>query len=170
MRLGELYARLHDLHGTEAPQIMSLAGRLLSTVLPVASVLAVFGYLGAQLAGGYVANAKDDGTILRSQLAWQLPLAMAFWGGLFTLLFELARWYWFPKPTQPVTQTGEVDAEALLQQLLAEADAAELARQQGSQAVAEELSADSIFVEQTPPPKESLTTLPNTPLRRKTTA
>lgn len=110
--------------------------RLLKSVLPITLLCGAAGYLYAVAAGAYIADEREDGRTLREALAWRVPLAMAFWGGGFTLLVEWFRHLWGganktdakdTKGTVPAP-TPEESAEQLLLQLLQQAEAAERSR------------------------------------------
>jgi len=124
---------------------MRLLRRVLVSVLPTMAVLAGCGYLFAGLAGPLSTPDAASGERLTAELQWRLPVYFALWGGgiLFMLEFLLTLWA-KPKPkadtaTKP---TPEQEAQALLQQLLDEAD-----RQREAEA-----QANPPTLDQTPPP------------------
>jgi hypothetical protein len=125
--------------------------RILRHGLPAAVILAVVGYLMAEVAGLWVAG-NDPGrraAIERTDLATQptatpgpdvatalrarLPFTMAAWGFGLVVVFELLLAFWRggaapPAPTPPGPATDD-EVEKLLNQLLQQAEAAEAARQ-----------------------------------------
>jgi len=110
----------------------TFAVRLLTNAVPTMLLLAVCGYLAAHWTGSFASNERDPGEQLTETLAWRLPFTLAAWGGSFIVLYEIARAIWGKKPAaEAEPERRDDEAEALLNQLLAEADAAEEARRNG---------------------------------------
>jgi hypothetical protein len=121
--------------------------RVLKSGIPVAVILAVFGYLMAEAAGMWLGGQGDSavrvtvgptadgspdagGEDVTRALRRRLPFTLAAWGFALAAMFELVaglvrrnRAPAAPKPVPP-----EAEAEKLLNQLLQQADAAEAAR------------------------------------------
>ncbi len=126
--------------------------RVLKSGLPVAVILALFGYLLAEAAGMWLGGQGDssvrvtvgppaaDGSSsagdqdVAQALRRRLPFTLAAWGFGLAAVFELLAALWrrgrAPAPTKPPTPTAspEAEVEKLLHQLLQQADAAEDAR------------------------------------------
>lgn len=131
--------------------------RSLKTVLPTVLVLAGCGYLFAHATAAMTATNTDSGESLRDTLAARLPFTFAAWGGGLVLVFELFRSLW-KRPALPVTTAGKqrpadaVDAEVLLQEMLAAAESAETARMSPTPPVS--------VSDVTPPPRREPIPLP----------
>lgn len=111
--------------------------KLLKNGVPTAVVLAVVGYLFAQLAAmWYVSESGGRANVgvqeMSETLQWRLPLTMAAWGFGLVALFEGVLSLWrTPAPTPSLTAAPPAvdETEQLLLQLLEEAEAAEAVRQ-----------------------------------------
>jgi hypothetical protein len=108
--------------------------RVLKRGLPAAAILAVFGYLMAELTRMWVSSqsAVIDPDVTQP-LRYRMPLAMAAWGFLLVAFFEgVAALLRGGKPAMPARRVPPVptedEVEQLLNQLLQQADAAEAAR------------------------------------------
>lgn len=101
-----------------------------------AAVLALIGVAFAELAGIWLAgNTNRSGAAanepVNAALRYRVPLMMALWGFLFVLVGELVIWrVRGNKPPAPTAPPPD-DAEKLLNELLAQAEAAEAKRQSG---------------------------------------
>lgn len=119
--------------------------RIVVNGLTTAAVLGVVGLLLAEVAGMWLAgqaptraNPVEPGSgsasadPLADALRFRVPLSMAGWGVAFVVVAELVRYWWrgAPKPAaEKVPGDPQPDpAQVLLEQLLAEADAAQAAR------------------------------------------
>jgi hypothetical protein len=95
-----------------------------------AGILALVGVLFAELAGMWVAGSARPGATdlnppLNEALRYRIPLTMAAAGFLFVALSELLLWY-VRGEKKPLTKTAERqpdEAEKLLNELLAQAEA-----------------------------------------------
>ena len=126
--------------------------RILKNGLPAAAFLAFVGYLMAEVAGIWFdsqvppppANPSEGrfvpptGADVSGMLRFQLPLTMGAWGFLLVAVFELVLRVWrgpeavktkIPERARGSLPPPEDDVEALLNQLLQQAEAAEAARQ-----------------------------------------
>jgi hypothetical protein len=116
---------------------MTTRVRVLVHGLMAAAALAVVGGMYARLAGMWLSARPTPRAVpvaggdprpadgLPDEVAWRLPAAMAGCGFLLVVLGEGLLSLWRPAaPTpKPTPATPEADAEALLQQLLREAEA-----------------------------------------------
>lgn len=130
----------------------SIVVRILKNAIPSALFLAFLGYLMAEISGMWFDSQVPQrsplpgveeplqpptGAAIASSLRLSLPLVMAFWGFLLVTVFELILWLWrgseepkklLPDRARGVLPPPEDDVEALLNQLLQQAEAAEAAR------------------------------------------
>lgn len=110
--------------------------KLLKNGVPTAVILAVIGYLFAQLASmWYVSESGGRENVgvqeMSETLQWRLPLTMAAWGFGLVALFEGVLSLWRTPVAPPTISTPPAvdETEQLLLQLLEEAEAAEAVRQ-----------------------------------------
>lgn len=109
--------------------------RVLRNGLPVAGLLALFGFgmaeMAEMMAGKGEKPTPNHVPGLSAYLRWRVPLGFAAWGFGLVLAFEALFSIW-RKPVPPTPPKSAVspedEAERLLLQLLAEADAAQRAR------------------------------------------
>lgn len=132
--------------------------RILKNGLPAAAFLAFVGYLMAEVAGVWFDSqvppppvdpsegrfVPPTGEDVSGTLRFRLPLAMGFWGFLLVAVFELVLRFWrgpnitrtkIPERARGPLPPPEDDVEALLNQLLQQAEAAEAARQKRKSAL-----------------------------------
>jgi hypothetical protein len=132
--------------------------RILKSGLPSAAFLALVGFLMAEVAGIWFdaqvppppANPSEGrlqpltGEDVSGSLRIHLPIAMAVWGFLLVAAFELVLRIWrgpvvekkkIPERARGSLPPPEDDVEALLNQLLQQAEAAEAARQKRKSAL-----------------------------------
>lgn len=131
--------------------------RILKYGLPTAALLAVLGFLMAELAGAWVASqpaptlqprasvespsneslitVRPDAEAVEA-LRYQLPLQMAAWGFGLVVLCELVLAFWRsqkpPLPGPGLRPPTDQEVEDLLNQLLQQAEEAEAARKAAS--------------------------------------
>ena len=109
--------------------------KLLKNGVPTAAILAVVGYLFAQLAGMWYVSESGGRTSpvgsdeIADTLQWRLPLTMAAWGFGLVALFEGVLSLWRKPPAAAPVVSAVDETELLLLKLLEEADAAEAVRQ-----------------------------------------
>jgi hypothetical protein len=104
--------------------------RILKSAVPSALMLALVGYLFAEMAGvwydSHMTTPEHKSTATVDHLRSRLPLTMAAWGFGLVTLYELVRSLWRPRP-EPKPAVAEPSVEEQLQKLLREAKAQNLA-------------------------------------------
>ena len=107
--------------------------RILRHGLIAALMLGCLGFVFAQFAGIWFDHKIGDreapigGAEITDTLQWRVPLTMAGWGFGIVAVIELVGSLW-RKPSKPVEAKPVPDAEALLLELLDQAEAAERER------------------------------------------
>jgi hypothetical protein len=111
----------------------STLARILRHGLIAALMLGGLGFVFAQFAGLWYQEkigdqpAPSGGAEVTEALQWRMPLTMAGWGVAIVVVIELVGSLW-RKPSKPVETKPVPDGEAMLLELLDQAEAAEQER------------------------------------------